>query len=64
MFVQAIWSFNGGALQGPTDTGKTETIKGLSYLLGRYLVTLSCYRRMAATGIGKIIVGLAEVPTQ
>lgn len=61
IWFQSIWNFYGGALHGPTDTGKTETVKGLAYLLGRYLVTLSCSPRMAASGIGKIIVGLAEV---
>ncbi|XP_048577711.1 dynein axonemal heavy chain 8 isoform X3 [Nematostella vectensis] len=58
--TQAIWGFSGGALQGPTGTGKTETVKGLAYLLGRYLLTLSCSSRMGALGVGKIIIGLAE----
>ncbi|XP_068697910.1 dynein axonemal heavy chain 8-like [Montipora foliosa] len=58
--TQAIWNFCGGSLVGPSGTGKTETIKGLASLLGRYLVSLSCCPRMSSSAVGKVIVGLAE----
>lgn len=58
--TQAVWNVFGGSLVGPTGTGKTETVKGLASLLGRYLVSQSCSPKMSSTAIGKIIVGLAE----
>lgn len=58
--TQAVWNFYGGSLVGPSGTGKTETIKGLALLFGRYLVSLSCCPRMSSSAVAKFIVGLAE----
>ena len=32
-FLQAVWNFSGGSLVGPTGTGKTETVKVLSFII-------------------------------
>eukprot|EP00794_Sanderia_malayensis_P000407 gene407-1042_t len=58
--TQAISSNAGGCLVGPTSSGKTQTIKGLSYLFGKFLISISCLSTMDANAFGRIFTGVAQ----
>ncbi|XP_071504103.1 dynein axonemal heavy chain 5-like [Diadema antillarum] len=49
----------GSALTGGTGVGKTETVKGLAFFLGRYLALFGCSPHSDPTAFGKIVQGLA-----
>ena len=49
-----------GCLVGPTSTGKTQTIKGFSYMLGRFLISLSCLQDFDSASIGRIFTGIGQ----
>ena len=49
------------AVTGSTAVGKTETVKGLAFLLGRYMAMFGCSTQSDAQGLGKIMQGLALV---
>ena len=49
-----------GCLIGPTSTGKTQTIKGFSHMLGRFLISLSCLQDFEPNSIGRIFTGIAQ----
>ena len=58
--TQAI-SYNfGGCLVGPTSSGKTQTIKGFSHLLGRFMISLSCLQDFEPGSIARIFTGIAQ----
>ncbi|XRB10259.1 dynein axonemal heavy chain [Pseudoscourfieldia marina] len=48
------------APQGPAGTGKTETIKDLSRLCGRHVVTMNCSEGVDVTAMTRIIEGVAS----
>ncbi|KAI8520697.1 hypothetical protein Bbelb_004510 [Branchiostoma belcheri] len=56
---QALTQLKGSAVVGGTGVGKTETVKGLAYLLGRYMAVFACLPQMDTAALGKIIQGLA-----
>ena len=58
--TQAVSSNFGGCLQGPASTGKTQTIKGFSHLLGRFLISISCLKDFEVNSIGRIFTGVAQ----
>lgn len=58
--TQALTYNYGGSLIGPTSTGKTQTIKGFSHILGRFLVSLSCLEDFEPSSIGRIFTGIAQ----
>ena len=49
-----------GCLVGPTSTGKTQTIKGFSYMLGKFLISLSCLQDFDSASIGRIFTGIGQ----
>ncbi|CAH1226669.1 DNAH5 [Branchiostoma lanceolatum] len=56
---QALTQLKGSAVVGGTGVGKTETVKGMAYLLGRYMAVFACMPQMDTAALGKIIQGLA-----
>ena len=58
--TQAVTHNSVGCLIGPTSTGKTQTIKGFSHMLGRFLISLSCLQDFAPNSIGRIFTGIAH----
>lgn len=53
--------FRGSALTGGTGVGKTETVKGLAFFLGRYLALFGCSPHSDPAALGKVVQGLAMV---
>ncbi|XP_041462850.1 dynein heavy chain 8, axonemal-like [Lytechinus variegatus] len=51
--------FRGSALTGGTGVGKTETVKGLAFFLGRYLALFGCSPHTDPAALGKVVQGLA-----
>ncbi|XP_030850579.1 dynein heavy chain 8, axonemal isoform X3 [Strongylocentrotus purpuratus] len=51
--------FRGSALTGGTGVGKTETVKGLAFFLGRYLALFGCSPHSDPAALGKVVQGLA-----
>ncbi|XP_071818739.1 dynein axonemal heavy chain 5-like isoform X4 [Apostichopus japonicus] len=49
----------GAAITGATGVGKTETVKGLAYTLGRYLALFGCSPNSDPLAMGKMVQGLA-----
>lgn len=42
ILLKCLRQFRGSAITGATGVGKTETVKGLAYTLGRYLALFGC----------------------
>ncbi|XP_029452717.1 dynein gamma chain, flagellar outer arm-like [Rhinatrema bivittatum] len=56
---QTLQQENAVALQGDHGVGKTETIKGLSYLLGKFLFIFTCCTHVDATALCQVLQGTA-----
>ncbi|XP_069461306.1 uncharacterized protein [Ambystoma mexicanum] len=56
---QAIQQVNGVALLGDHGVGKTETTKGLSYLLGKFLFLFTCSSNVDLTALSRVLLGTA-----
>ncbi|XP_077977225.1 dynein axonemal heavy chain 8-like isoform X3 [Glandiceps talaboti] len=57
--TMALNNMKGSAVIGSTGSGKTETAKGLAFLLGKFMAVFSCSPQSDATGFSKILHGLA-----
>ncbi|XP_070568705.1 dynein axonemal heavy chain 5-like isoform X4 [Ptychodera flava] len=55
----ALNNLKGSAIIGSIGVGKTETAKGLAFLLGKYMAVFSCSPESDASGLSKILHGLA-----
>ncbi|XP_069830783.1 uncharacterized protein [Dendropsophus ebraccatus] len=56
---QVLQQNNGVILQGDNSVGKTETIKGLSYLLGNFLYVFTCSSVTDISALSRVIDGTA-----
>ncbi|XP_056421918.1 uncharacterized protein LOC130362045 isoform X2 [Hyla sarda] len=56
---QILQQNNGVILQGDHSVGKTETIKGLSYLLGNFLYVFTCSSITDMSALSRVIHGTA-----
>ncbi|XP_078503742.1 dynein axonemal heavy chain 5-like [Lissotriton helveticus] len=56
---QAMQQVNGVALQGDHGVGKTETTKGLAYLLGKFLFLFTCSSSVDLTALSRVLLGTA-----
>ncbi|KAJ1151043.1 hypothetical protein NDU88_003830 [Pleurodeles waltl] len=56
---QAMQKVNGVALQGDHGVGKTETTKGLAYLLGKFLFLFTCSSSVDVTALSRVLLGTA-----
>ncbi|XP_073445808.1 uncharacterized protein [Dendrobates tinctorius] len=54
---QILQQNNGVILQGEHGAGKTETVKGLSYLLGNFLYVFTCCSVTNASALSRVING-------
>ena len=57
--TQAVANNFGGCVIGPASTGKTQTVKGLSHMLGRFMISISCLKELNASSLGRIFTGIA-----
>ena len=58
---QALHTRMGGAPSGPAGTGKTETVKALGTVLGRFVLVFCCDEAFDFKAMGRIFVGLCQV---
>ncbi|XP_052089132.1 uncharacterized protein LOC127725852 isoform X10 [Mytilus californianus] len=56
---QAINNVQGSHIVGPGGVGKTETVKGLANLFGKFLMLVQCSPESDTSGMGKIVQGTA-----
>ncbi|XP_053567991.1 uncharacterized protein LOC128657631 [Bombina bombina] len=57
---QMLQQVNGVILQGDCGVGKTETVKGLSYLLGTFLFLFTCSSTPDASALSRILKGTSH----
>ncbi|XP_077343463.1 dynein axonemal heavy chain 5-like [Lithobates pipiens] len=56
---QILQQRNGVVLQGDPGVGKTETVKGLSYLLGNFVFLFTCSPTTDLSALGRVLNGTA-----
>ena len=59
--TQALHSRLGGSPFGPAGTGKTESVKALGTMLGRFVLVFCCDENFDFQAMGRIFVGLCQV---
>ncbi|KAF9161045.1 hypothetical protein DFQ26_004928 [Actinomortierella ambigua] len=59
--TQALESRLGGSPFGPAGTGKTESVKALGILLGRFVLVFCCDENFDFQAMGRIFIGLSQV---
>jgi dynein cytoplasmic 1 heavy chain len=57
---EALHMRMGGNPYGPAGTGKTETIKALGSLLGRFVLVFNCDENFDFNAMGRIFIGLCQ----
>lgn len=57
---EALHMRMGGNPFGPAGTGKTETVKALGALLGRFVLVFNCDERFDFNAMGRIFIGLCQ----
>ncbi|KAA3681038.1 dynein heavy chain 2, cytosolic [Paragonimus westermani] len=58
--TQAMRMGHGGNPYGPAGTGKTESVKALSSLLGRQVLVFNCDEGIDVRSMGRILVGIVK----
>ena len=58
--TQVLYFKLGGALFGPTGTGKAESVKALGTQLGRFVIVFNCNENFNFKAIGKVFVCLCQ----
>ncbi len=61
MLTQALKFRMGGNPFGPAGTGKTESIKNLGALLGRFVLVFNCDERFDYNAMGRLFAGICQV---
>lgn len=58
--TQALKHGLGGSPFGPAGTGKTESVKSLGRLLGRFVAVFNCDESFDAVAVGRILAGISQ----
>lgn len=59
--TEALRRGYGGSPFGPAGTGKTETVKALGRLMGRFVAVFNCDESFDAVSVGRILAGACRV---
>lgn len=60
-FSEALRRGYGGSPFGPAGTGKTETVKAMGRVLGRFVAVFNCDESFDSVSVGRILAGICRV---